>query len=108
MARAPERSRGRQTGLESARRRASSERDRGKVSDLLSGGDRRSAAQALPSGPRAGAAALTDRQTDTAPSPSAHLLPGRRPTVDAAASGGQQPEPAPEGGVEGSGLAALH
>ncbi|PNJ89260.1 VEGFA isoform 11, partial [Pongo abelii] len=46
---------------------------------------------------------LTDRQTDTAPSPSAHLLPGRRPTVDAAASRGQGPEPAPGGGVEGVG-----
>uniref|UniRef100_A0A8C9AEK4 Vascular permeability factor n=1 Tax=Prolemur simus TaxID=1328070 RepID=A0A8C9AEK4_PROSS len=46
---------------------------------------------------------MTDRQTDTAPSPSAHLLPGRRPTVDAAASRGQEPEPAPGGGVEGVG-----
>uniref|UniRef100_A0A2I3GEH5 Vascular permeability factor n=1 Tax=Nomascus leucogenys TaxID=61853 RepID=A0A2I3GEH5_NOMLE len=46
---------------------------------------------------------MTDRQTDTAPSPSAHLLPGRRPTVDAAASRGQGPEPAPGGGVEGVG-----
>uniref|UniRef100_A0A2K6GD12 Vascular permeability factor n=2 Tax=Propithecus coquereli TaxID=379532 RepID=A0A2K6GD12_PROCO len=46
---------------------------------------------------------MTDRQTDTAPSPSAHLLPGRRPTVDAAASRGQEPEPAPGGGVEGIG-----
>uniref|UniRef100_A0A8C0A8X8 Vascular endothelial growth factor A n=3 Tax=Bos TaxID=9903 RepID=A0A8C0A8X8_BOSMU len=46
---------------------------------------------------------MTDRQTDTAPCPSAHLLPGRRPTVDAAASRGQEPEPAPGGGVEGVG-----
>ncbi|XP_061254272.1 vascular endothelial growth factor A, long form, partial [Bos mutus] len=56
-----------------------------------------------PSGSRVGPAALTDRQTDTAPCPSAHLLPGRRPTVDAAASRGQEPEPAPGGGVEGVG-----
>uniref|UniRef100_A0A8D2GQ11 Vascular permeability factor n=1 Tax=Urocitellus parryii TaxID=9999 RepID=A0A8D2GQ11_UROPR len=47
------------------------------------------------------------RQTDTASSPSAHLLPGRRPTVDAAASRGQDPEPAPGGGVEGFGVRGI-
>eukprot|EP00069_Balaena_mysticetus_P000089 bmy_00037T0 len=61
-----------------------------------------SAARALPLGiPRRTSSA--DGQTDTAPCPSAHLLPGRRPTVDAAASRGQEPEPAPGGGVEGVG-----
>uniref|UniRef100_A0A8C8WBL0 Vascular endothelial growth factor A n=1 Tax=Panthera leo TaxID=9689 RepID=A0A8C8WBL0_PANLE len=50
---------------------------------------------------------MTDRQTDTAPRPSAHLLPGRRPRVDAAASRGQEPEPAPGGGVEGVGARGI-
>lgn len=54
--------------------------------------------------PRIRTAALTDRQTDTAPRPSAHLLGGRRPAVDAAAaSRGQEPQPALGGGVEGVG-----
>ncbi|XP_032319413.1 vascular endothelial growth factor A [Camelus ferus] len=86
------------------RARASEKReDRGKVSDLLLGVTARARREPSPSGSRVGPAALTDRQTDTAPRPSAHLLPGRRPTVDAAASRGQEPEPAPGGGVEGVG-----
>ncbi|XP_064454454.1 vascular endothelial growth factor A, long form [Mirounga angustirostris] len=105
VARAPERSRGREreTGSESARGRASNDRDRGKVSDLLLGVTARARREPSPSGSRIGPAALTDRQTDTAPRPSSHLLPGRRPRVDAAASRGQEPEPAPGGGVEGVG-----
>ncbi|XP_006752043.2 5E5 antigen-like, partial [Leptonychotes weddellii] len=105
VARAPERSRGREreTGSESARERASNDRDRGKVSDLLLGVTARARREPSPSGSRIGPAALTDRQTDTAPRPSSHLLPGRRPRVDAAASRGQEPEPAPGGGVEGVG-----
>ncbi|XP_072588925.1 vascular endothelial growth factor A, long form, partial [Vulpes vulpes] len=94
----------RETGSESAR--ASEQRqDRGKVSDLLLGVTARARREPSPSGPRTGPAALTDRPTDTAPRPSAHLLPGRRPRVDAAASRGQEPEPepAPGGGVEGVG-----
>ncbi|KAM4834887.1 vascular endothelial growth factor A, long form, partial [Thomomys bottae] len=77
------------------------------------GGDRGRAACVLPPGSSLGPAALTDRQTDTAPSPSAHLLPGGRaggqPTVDAAASRGQEPEsePAPGGGVEGTGARGI-
>lgn len=105
VARAPERSRGREreTGSESARGRASNDRDRSKVSDLLLGVTARARREPSPSGSRSGPAALTDRQTDTAPRPSAHLLPGRLPRVDAAASRGQEPEPAPAGGVEGVG-----
>ncbi|XP_032265995.1 vascular endothelial growth factor A [Phoca vitulina] len=105
VARAPERSRGREreTGSESARGRASNDRDRGKVSDLFLGVTARARREPSPSGSRIGPAALTDRQTDTAPRPSSHLLPGRRPRVDAAASRGQEPEPAPGGGVEGVG-----
>uniref|UniRef100_A0A8C6BEQ5 Vascular endothelial growth factor A n=8 Tax=Cetacea TaxID=9721 RepID=A0A8C6BEQ5_MONMO len=93
----------RETGSESARWRARNERDRGKVSDLILGVTARARREPSPSGSHVGPAALTDRQTDTAPCPSAHLLPGRRPTVDAAASRGQEPEPAPGGGVEGVG-----
>ncbi|XP_025746182.2 vascular endothelial growth factor A, long form, partial [Callorhinus ursinus] len=93
----------RETGSESARGRASNDRDRGKVSDLLLGVTARARREPSPSGSRIGPAALTDRQTDTAPRPSSHLLPGRRPRVDAAASRGQEPEPAPGGGVEGVG-----
>ncbi|XP_032504806.1 vascular endothelial growth factor A [Phocoena sinus] len=93
----------RETGAESARWRARNERDRGKVSDLILGVTARARREPSPSGSHVGTAALTDRQTDTAPCPSAHLLPGRRPTVDAAASRGQEPEPAPGGGVEGVG-----
>uniref|UniRef100_A0A5F5PTI1 Vascular endothelial growth factor A n=2 Tax=Equus TaxID=9789 RepID=A0A5F5PTI1_HORSE len=93
----------RETGSESARGRASNERDRSKVSDLLLGVTARARREPSPSGSRIGLAALTDRQTDTAPRPSAHLLSGQRSTVDAAASRGQEPEPAPGGGVEGVG-----
>uniref|UniRef100_A0A8D1UZ92 Vascular endothelial growth factor A n=1 Tax=Sus scrofa TaxID=9823 RepID=A0A8D1UZ92_PIG len=93
----------RETGSESARGQARNERDRGKVSDLLLGVTARAQREPSPSGSRVGPAALTDRQTDTAPRPSAHLLPGRRPIVDAAASRGQEPELAPGGGVEGVG-----
>lgn len=66
------------------------------MSDLLLGVTARARSLVKP-------AALTDRQTDTAPRPSAHLLRGRRHTVDAAASRGQEPEPALAGGVEGVG-----
>ncbi|XP_029799030.1 vascular endothelial growth factor A [Suricata suricatta] len=104
-----QRSRGREreTGSESARRRASNDRDRGKVSDLLLGVTARARREPSPSGSCIGPAALTDRQTDTAPRPSAHLLPGPRPRVDAAASRGQEPEPAPGGGVEGVGARGI-
>uniref|UniRef100_A0ABI7YRH8 Vascular endothelial growth factor A n=1 Tax=Felis catus TaxID=9685 RepID=A0ABI7YRH8_FELCA len=97
----------RETGSESARRRASNDRDRGKVSDLLLGVTARARREPSPLGSCIGPAALTDRQTDTAPRPSAHLLPGRRPRVDAAASRGQEPEPAPGGGVEGVGARGI-
>ncbi|XP_058411447.1 vascular endothelial growth factor A, long form, partial [Diceros bicornis minor] len=100
-------SRKRETGSESARGRASNERDRGKVSDLLLGVTARVRREPSISGSRIGPAALTDRQTDTAPRPSAHLLSGQRPTVDAAASRGQEPEPAPGGGVEGIGARGI-
>nr|XP_012420569.1 PREDICTED: vascular endothelial growth factor A [Odobenus rosmarus divergens] len=98
-----EKSRKRDRRGQSARGRASNDRDRGKVSDLLLGVTARARREPSPSGSRIGPAALTDRQTDTAPRPSSHLLPGRRPRVDAAASRGQEPEPAPGGGVEGVG-----
>lgn len=74
------------------------------MSDLLFGVTARAQREPSPSGSRIRPVALTDRQTDTASSPSAHLLPGRPPTVDAAASRGQDPEPAPRGGVEGVGV----
>jgi neuropilin 2 len=77
------------------------------VTDLLLGVTARTRREPSPSGSSIGPVALTDRQTDTAPSPSAHLLPGRRPTVDAAASRGQEPEPAPGGGVEGVGARGI-
>ncbi|XP_004473166.3 vascular endothelial growth factor A, long form, partial [Dasypus novemcinctus] len=96
---AREKSRKRQTGSESVRARC--ERDRGKVSDLLLGVT--VGARPSPSGSHFGPAALTDTQTDTAPHPSAHLLADGRPPVDAAASRGQEPEPASGGGVEGVG-----
>lgn len=73
------------------------------MSDLLLGVTARARREPSLSGSRIRPAALTDRQTDTAPRPSAHLLCGRRPTVDAAASRGQEPEPALGGGVEGVG-----
>ncbi|XP_054992663.1 vascular endothelial growth factor A [Sorex araneus] len=101
------RARERETGSESARGRASTERDRGKVTDLLLGVTAGAPREPSPSGSRTGPAALTDRQTDTAPRPSAHLLPGGRPTVDAAASRGQEPDPAPGGGVEGVGARSV-
>ncbi|KAM5326210.1 vascular endothelial growth factor A, long form [Glossophaga mutica] len=87
----------------SARGRASDERDRGKVSDLLLGVTARARRDPSLSGSRIRPAALTDRQTDTAPRPSTHLLRGQRRTVDAAASRGQEPEAALGGEVEGVG-----
>lgn len=83
------------------------ERDRGKVSDLLLGVTARARREPSLSGSRIGPAALTDRQTDTAPGPSAHLLRGRRPTGDAAASRGKEPEPTSGGGVEGVGARGI-
>lgn len=77
------------------------------MSDLLLGVTARARRKPSLSGSRIGPAALTDRQTDTAPGPSAHLLRGRRPTVDAAASRGKEPEPAPGGGVEGVGARGI-
>lgn len=74
------------------------------MSDLLLGVTARARREPSPSGSRIGPAALTDRQTDTAPRPNSHLLPGGRPRVDAATSRGQEPEPAPGGGVEGVGV----
>uniref|UniRef100_A0A8I3RVW5 Vascular endothelial growth factor A n=3 Tax=Canis lupus TaxID=9612 RepID=A0A8I3RVW5_CANLF len=115
VARAPERSRGRERergeregeregdGVRERARASERRQGRGRVSDLLSGVPARARREPSPSGPRTGPAALTDRPTDTAPRPSAHLLPGRRPRVAAAASRGQEPEPAPGGGVEGVG-----
>uniref|UniRef100_A0A671E438 Vascular endothelial growth factor A n=2 Tax=Rhinolophus ferrumequinum TaxID=59479 RepID=A0A671E438_RHIFE len=97
----------RETGSESARGRVSYERDRGKVSDLLLGVTARARREPSLSGSRIGPAALTDRQTDTAPGPSAHLLGGRRPTGDAAASRGKEPEPTSGGGVEGVGARGI-
>lgn len=83
------------------------ERDRGKVSDLLLGVTARARREPSLSGSRIGPAALTDRQTDTAPAPSAHLLRGPRPTGDAAASRGKEPEPTSGGGVEGVGARGI-
>uniref|UniRef100_A0A8C0WQW7 Vascular permeability factor n=2 Tax=Castor canadensis TaxID=51338 RepID=A0A8C0WQW7_CASCN len=102
-----EKSRKRERSGQRARQRARRERHRGKVTDLLLGVTARTRREPSPSGSSIGPVALTDRQTDTAPSPSAHLLPGRRPTVDAAASRGQEPEPAPGGGVEGVGARGI-
>ncbi|KAM6185125.1 vascular endothelial growth factor A, long form [Rhynchocyon petersi] len=77
-------------------------RDRDKVSDLLLGVTAGAQREPSSSRSRIGPAAVTDRQTDTAPRPSAHLLCGRRRTVNAA-SCGQETEPVPGGGVEGVG-----
>lgn len=77
------------------------------MSDLLLGVTARARHKSSLLGSRIEPAALTDRQTDTAPGPSAHLLRGQRLTVDAAASRGKEPEPAPGGGVEGVGARGI-
>lgn len=77
------------------------------MTDLLLGVTVRARREPSPLGSCIGPVALTDRQTDTAPSPSAHLLAGGLPTVDAAASREQEPKPAPGGGVEGVGARGI-
>lgn len=77
------------------------------MTDLLLGVTARARREPSPLGSFIGPVALTDRQTDTAPSPSAHLLAGGQPTVDAAASREQEPKPAPGGGVEGVGARGI-
>lgn len=77
------------------------------MTDLLLGVTVRARREPSPLGSCSGPVALTDRQTDTAPSPSAHLLAGGLPTVDAAASCEQEPKPAPGGGVEGVGARGI-
>lgn len=76
------------------------------MTDLLLGVTARARREPSPLGSCIGPVALTDRQTDTAPSPSAHLLAGGLPTVDAAASR-EEPKPAPGGGVEGVGARGI-
>lgn len=77
------------------------------MTDLLLGVTARARREPSPLGSCIGPVALTDRQTDTAPSPSAHLLAGGLRTVDAAASREQEPKPAPGGGVEGVGARGI-
>lgn len=77
------------------------------MTDLLLGVTVRARREPSPLGSCIGPVALTDRQTDTAPSPSAHLLAGGLPPVDAAASCEQEPKPAPGGGVEGVGARGI-
>lgn len=77
------------------------------MTDLLLGVTARARREPSPLGSCIGPVALTDRQTDTAPSPSAHLLAGGLPTVDAAASREQELKPAPGGGVEGVGARGI-
>ncbi|KAG8512098.1 Vascular endothelial growth factor A [Galemys pyrenaicus] len=78
-------------------------RRRGRVELAAAALDREAQREPSPAGSRNGPAALTDTQTNAAPRLSAHLFSGGRRTVEAAASRGQQPEPAPGGGVEGVG-----
>lgn len=80
------------------------------MTDLLLGVTVRARREPSPLGSCIGPVALTDRQTDTAPSPSAHLLAGGLPTLRwtrrRAASRSRSPRP--EAGWRGSGLAGLH